>query len=212
MSQSDMKSINRDLAANAEPAPPPQGAPEEFFSTAPGQQPQEATEQQPQQYTERQQPQTMDAEEFKRQALQKRDEMAQAVKSRAESYFDQQKQTLANVIQDVTAATRHCVSELEQKNHPTVGEYTGVLAGQMDSLAQTLREKDLNYLLHQAQDFARRRPALFLGGALALGFAAVRFFKSSNQITGQDREASSGGPSEGVHNDIPAGSGTQFTI
>lgn len=199
MTQSDMKSAGRDPAANAEPYS--QGIPGEPINVSPVEE-----------HPSAQQPQTMDAEEFKRQALQKRDEMAEAVKSHAASYFDRQKQTLASVIQDVTDATRHCASELEQKNHPTAGEYTGVLAGQMDNLAHTLREKDLNAILSQAQDFARRRPALFLGGALALGFAAMRFLKSSSQISGQNRETPSGGSSEEIHNDIPAGSGTQFTI
>jgi hypothetical protein len=43
----------------------------------------------------------------------------------------------------------------------------------------------------EAEDFARRQPALFLGGAFALGLLGARFLKSSGQ------QASQGGSSQG---------------
>ena len=42
-----------------------------------------------------------------------------------------------------------------------------------------LREQDLEQLMNTTAQFARRQPALFLGAAFALGFAATRFIKSS---------------------------------
>jgi hypothetical protein len=34
-------------------------------------------------------------------------------------------------------------------------------------------------LVGEVQDFARRQPTLFIGGAVILGFAALRFLKSA---------------------------------
>jgi hypothetical protein len=35
-------------------------------------------------------------------------------------------------------------------------------------------------LAAEVQDFARKQPTLFFGGAVILGFAALRFFKSAS--------------------------------
>ncbi|MGH9904058.1 MAG: hypothetical protein ACRD8U_00580, partial [Pyrinomonadaceae bacterium] len=51
----------------------------------------------------------------------------------------------------------------------------------------SLRQRDVDSLLAQAQDFARRRPAVFLGGALATGFVLARFLKSSGQRSFAER-------------------------
>jgi hypothetical protein len=44
-----------------------------------------------------------------------------------------------------------------------------------------LKEKDLNGLMGDVESFARRQPVAFFGAAVAAGFLAVRFLKSSNQ-------------------------------
>lgn len=53
------------------------------------------------------------------------------------------------------------------------------LAAQLQSVAGVLRETDLSQAAGQVSRFARENPALFLGGAALLGFAAARFLKSS---------------------------------
>src|SRR3546814_8495932 len=65
-----------------------------------------------------------------------------------------------------------------------VGEYADQAARGREGFAQTLREKDLDGLVEDVGDFARRQPALFLGGAVALGFAMSRFLKTSGNRRG----------------------------
>src|SRR5215217_3478282 len=52
-------------------------------------------------------------------------------------------------------------------------------AEQAERLSGYLSERDANELLREVEDFARNRPAVFLGGAFAIGIAAARFLKSS---------------------------------
>lgn len=52
------------------------------------------------------------------------------------------------------------------------------IADQIEGVATQLRATDLNDLVAQTSDFARRNPLLFMGGAAALGFAATRFLKA----------------------------------
>jgi hypothetical protein len=49
----------------------------------------------------------------------------------------------------------------------------------MQGVADTVRERDVRELVGEVQDFARRQPTLFFGGAVVLGFAALRFLKST---------------------------------
>lgn len=153
------------------------------------------------------------AEKLKEQAIQTRDEVTQAVKTRAASYFDQQKGQVAGLLHDVSIVTRHCVQEMEQQRHPRLGQAVDGIANRMDELCDTLQQKDLNYFVDRAQDVARRQPGLFVGGALALGFLVVRFFKSARPAAGSQPAASRAPEpqSEGLHQDSPSG-GAQFTI
>src|SRR5215208_7015077 len=43
----------------------------------------------------------------------------------------------------------------------------------------TQKERDSSELVREVEDIARNRPAVFLGGAFAIGIAAARFLKSS---------------------------------
>jgi hypothetical protein len=48
----------------------------------------------------------------------------------------------------------------------------------MQGVADTIRERDVRELVGDVQEFARQQPTLFFGGAVILGFAALRFLKS----------------------------------
>ena len=67
-------------------------------------------------------------------------------------------------------------------------------ADQLDRFSTRLRERNVSELLHDAQQLARRQPALFIGGAFVLGLLGARFLKSSS-----DRQPASPRPSRGSH-------------
>jgi hypothetical protein len=54
-------------------------------------------------------------------------------------------------------------------------------AGGVSEISSYLRDRNVDDMLADAEDFARRQPELFLGGAFALGMLAARFFKSSSR-------------------------------
>ncbi len=66
------------------------------------------------------------------------------------------------------------------------------LASNLTQAADMIRGKDLGELVDDVTEFARRNPALFLGGAALLGFAAARMMKASERAdTGSSFERSS---------------------
>ena len=55
------------------------------------------------------------------------------------------------------------------------------IAGRVESTTNYLRARDIPELIDETQSLARRQPALFLTGAVALGFIGARFLMSSGQ-------------------------------
>lgn len=73
-------------------------------------------------------------------------------------------------------------------DNPT-GQYMGKAGDQVERVAEYLQNTDLKQMVTHTESFARRQPALFLGGAFALGVIAARFLKSGqNRETGVDGE------------------------
>ena len=47
-------------------------------------------------------------------------------------------------------------------------------------ITDTVRGKNLDEIVREAESFARQRPAMFIGAAAIAGFLAVRFLKSTS--------------------------------
>jgi hypothetical protein len=89
-----------------------------------------------------------------------------------------QKNAGAQYASGVAEAMRRAAREFD-KDLPIAGTYLRRAASQVEELSDRVKSGDLNELLRDAQDFARRRPTVFLGLAVLAGFGAVRFLKSS---------------------------------
>jgi len=59
--------------------------------------------------------------------------------------------------------------------------YVQQAADQVDGLARYLENREVGDLVDDVEDFARRSPAVFLGGAFVLGLLGARFLKSSRR-------------------------------
>lgn len=81
---------------------------------------------------------------------------------------------------------------------------------QVRRAADWLETADVEELTHRTEEFARRQPAVFIGGAFALGLIAARFIKSSSRAQYQEQQQQFS-PSEtgewrpAPFGDIPAG-------
>jgi hypothetical protein len=113
--------------------------------------------------------------DLKRQAA----DVAHDMGDRARSAADQQKNAAAGQIEDVAHAVRTAAADLHDRGQPMVAEYSRHLAEGLENVAQSLSGRDVDDLVEGVEDFARERPAAFLGGAVVAGFALARFMKSS---------------------------------
>jgi hypothetical protein len=101
------------------------------------------------------------------------------MKHTATSQLANQKNRAADGLGSVAQAVRQSSQHLRDNQQDTIARFTDQAADQIDRFNQTLRDKDIAELFDDVQQMARRQPALFIGGAFAVGLLASRFFKSS---------------------------------
>jgi F0F1-type ATP synthase membrane subunit b/b' len=85
--------------------------------------------------------------------------------------------TIANSMRQFTENLR---TNQEAPIAQTAAQYGETLVSQVEDLAGYLDRADLNKLTRDVESLARRNPAVFIGGAFALGILAARFIKSSS--------------------------------
>jgi hypothetical protein len=105
-------------------------------------------------------------------------EIANTAKEKVEAAVGQRRSLGADYIGSIAQATGRAANEFETEL-PKAAHYIRQAAEQIQGVADTVRERDARELLGEVQDFARRQPTLFFGGAVVLGFAALRFLKSN---------------------------------
>lgn len=68
-----------------------------------------------------------------------------------------------------------------QTNQDGATRYIKQAGDRVERAADYLERTDVREMVRHTEEFARRQPALFLGGAVALGVMAARFLKSSQR-------------------------------
>ena len=89
----------------------------------------------------------------------------------------------ADALGSVAQALTSSVEQLRNENQAVPGDYVARAGNQIRRASDYLRNTTTDDLVRNAEDFARRQPAVFLGGAFALGFLAARLVKSSKTPT-----------------------------
>ena len=97
---------------------------------------------------------------------------------KAKSLASEHKDQLAEQVGGVADALGKAASDLEQQNGPSA-QYARMIAENAEKLSDVIRNNDVDQILGMAQDFGRRQPALFVGAAALMGFAASRFVLAS---------------------------------
>jgi len=108
------------------------------------------------------------------------DQARQQVSSRLVDQKDRAAEGLTSVAQ----ALRQTSQQLRMQDQQTVTGYIESAASQVERISNYLKHNDLGGLIDDVEQFARRQPALFLGGTFVLGLLGARFLKSSRPMTG----------------------------
>ena len=105
----------------------------------------------------------------------------------ASSLADQARQKLTGTMDNQKGTAADFIAQLAQRVQKSGQQFEGQQdwiasaigrgAAELDTLAESLRAKDMGELVQEVQSFARRQPALFIGATLVAGFAVARVGK-----------------------------------
>jgi hypothetical protein len=107
------------------------------------------------------------------------------MKQRVTSRVDEQKNRAADGLGGIADVIRTAGNELRGENE-ALASYVDMASDQMRRFADQIRERGVADMMDDVSQFARRRPALFVGGAFLVGLGIARFLKSSAERGDRD--------------------------
>jgi YHS domain-containing protein len=136
------------------------------------------------------------AENVKQKAQEKTEEVRSKVQQQAKEMAFRRKGQASEGLTVVAQALRDTAHQLQEKDQAAIARYADNAAQSLDRFSHYLSEKDMDQLMADAENLVKRRPALFMGGALAAGFLIARFFKSAPSAVGSARSGRRPFPAE----------------
>lgn len=96
--------------------------------------------------------------------------------------------TIASEMEGLAHAADVAAEDLQGHQQTALSEYVTQFASSISDLANNLRHKSIDELIHEAEGIARRNPALFIGGSIAIGLGLARFAKASSHRSASESE------------------------
>jgi len=100
--------------------------------------------------------------------------IGEQMRDAAEELLLEQKERAAVAVHSLAEALRQAADTFEREESRVAARYIDQAAAQIDRLSETMHRQSLQDMLASAEDIARRQPALFLTGAVAIGFVVGR--------------------------------------
>lgn len=113
----------------------------------------------------------------RKQVAQQAGEITQAVRDEAGRLLDEQKVRAAARVGGVASTMHRVAGVLQAARIDPVAGYVEGVAGGADRVSSYLEERQVREMVEDAGDAAKRYPAAFLGGMLAVGLALGLFVK-----------------------------------
>lgn len=132
------------------------------------------------------------------QVRQKASEVASQAQQQVSAGIASQKDSAAHSLSDVAQALRQTGQQLRDQDQVGVTGYIDQAAEQVERLSHYLERNDLGHLVGDLERFARRQPAMFIGGAFLVGLLGARFLRSTrpDQYNDQNSYRRYSGPGE----------------
>lgn len=116
------------------------------------------------------------------------EELRKQATAEAGARADELRESTARKADSIAASIDAAARELSRDDVGHMSGYVAELADQLRKVSGTLREKSGDELLREVGQLARERPAVFLAGAVAVGFGLGRFARSSQRPHGAERD------------------------
>src|SRR5690606_24988962 len=108
--------------------------------------------------------------------------IAKVAEGRAEQGLESAKEQAAGRADKMANAVDTLAREFRENDESWLGDKAAALAATLRRTGQNVQERRVDELADDVREWSKN-PAIFLGGAFALGLVAGRFFKSSARQT-----------------------------
>jgi hypothetical protein len=135
------------------------------------------------------------ADPTKQKAQELAGQVQQKAAQRVESGLTKGKSQAAETLNTVAESLVVSGQQLRERNRQDIGRFVDQAADKVQRVSNYLQKTDVSEIVDKTEEFARRRPALFLGGTFVLGLLGARFLKSSRRQ--QEQRAAGAGYSGG---------------
>ena len=98
--------------------------------------------------------------------------------TKARSLADDGKLKAGGALDQLSQILNDAAGDVDQKFGEQYGHYARSAAGTVSSFADTVKSKDVDDLLEDVRQFARKSPGIAIGVAAAVGFALARIAQS----------------------------------
>jgi hypothetical protein len=133
----------------------------------------------------------------KEQVQEKAQAAQQTARSQMRTQVDQRSTQAGEQLRSSAEALRQTSERLKEQGQDGPAQAAQRLAHQAERAGGYLAESDADRILHDAEEFGRRRPMAVAGLGLFLGFAASRLLKASSRSRYEQRGQQFGGGSQG---------------
>jgi ElaB/YqjD/DUF883 family membrane-anchored ribosome-binding protein len=103
------------------------------------------------------------------------------IQSQAKSAVAAGKNRAVDAIGGVAQSLQSSAKQMRDQQQNGMAHYVESAGQQVQRAADYLKNNDAGQIADQAEDFARRKPAIFLGAAFAVGMLGARFLRSSRR-------------------------------
>lgn len=107
--------------------------------------------------------------------------MGEQAKDTLRSMVEEQKTRAVQGLHGVAKSMHQMARSLHDEQQETPARYVDMAADQIDRGVRLLEERGVSELMSGVETFARRQPAVFIGGAFAAGFLLARFLKTGDR-------------------------------
>jgi hypothetical protein len=102
----------------------------------------------------------------------------------AHSLLREKKERVATAVEGFAGAFRHAAGALDPNGEYGGAHYAEQAAARIERISAGVRNYHLSDMVASAEDFARRRPALYVAGAVAAGFILSRLLNQPARGSG----------------------------
>jgi ElaB/YqjD/DUF883 family membrane-anchored ribosome-binding protein len=101
-------------------------------------------------------------------------------RDKAKDAANQGKEKASGAMNGLAEIVENIAKTIDEKAGTQYGDYARKAASAVSGAAESLQSKEVEELVDNARDFVRKRPAVAIGAAAAVGFVLTRLIKASS--------------------------------